>query len=105
MENKEKQANARKWTVENVSQYLEAIELEVRQETCFCIRTALASQGLERHVWSYWKRTFAQEDDLIHRMYLIDGILEARIFQAGLLRQLPARMVINMLKMNYGWRE
>jgi hypothetical protein len=103
METKEKQANARKWTVEKVNKYLDAIEREAKEDYCFFIRTALAKQGLQRHVWSYWKRTFAEHDDLIERMYVIDTGLEAKLLDAGLKELLPAQMVSSMLKMNYGW--
>jgi hypothetical protein len=98
-----KKPNAQKWTLERVSGHLDKIELAVQEEYCFFLGTALKRQGLHRHVWSYWKKVFADNDDLIERMLLIDTQFESKIVVAGLKNVLPKGIVMRTLKFAYGW--
>lgn len=103
METTDKKPNAQKWTVEKVGKHLDAIETEAWRGYSLFLGSALAKRGLQRHVWSYWKRIFAYDDNILERMYVIDGIFEAKIFEAGLLGFVPARVAIQTLKLTYGW--
>jgi hypothetical protein len=98
-----KKPNAQKWTLERVSGHLDKIELAVQEEYCFFLGTALKRQGLHKHVWSYWKQIFADNDDLIERMLLIDSRLEVKILDAAMKGVLPKTLVIRTLKCVYGW--
>ena len=99
-----KAPNAQKWTVELVSRHLDIIELSLRNEYCFFLGWALKGQGLPRHVWSYWKKRFAGNDDIIERMLVIDSQFEAKILTAGLQNVLPAEIAIWTLRTAYGWK-
>lgn len=105
MKSTEKKPNAQKWTAERVHQYLNVIDKEARAGRGLFLGQILTMYGLPRHVWSYWKRTFANDGDILEQMYVIDTILEAKIFDAGLKGIVPAKVVINTLKLTYGWRK
>lgn len=93
IEESKKTANAQKWTVERVNAHLDRIELDFEEKYCFFLGWALKKQGLRKHVWSYWKQIFADNDDMIERMLVIDTKFEAKILMAGLKNELPANIV------------
>jgi hypothetical protein len=95
--------NAQKWTVERVNSHLDRIELDLELAYCFFLGWALKRQGLRKHVWSYWKQIFANNDDMIERMLLIESKFEAKILTAGMKNELPATMVERTLRIAYGW--
>ena len=98
-----KTPNAKKWTEERVKAHLDILEKDMHGEHCFFLGSALMRQGLPKHVWSYWKQVFAENDDLIERMLFIDSFFEAKIFEAGLKKELPSVIAIRTLKFVYGW--
>jgi hypothetical protein len=103
IEESKKNANAKKWTEERVSGYLNKIEMAVEEEYCFFLGWALKRHGLRKHVWSYWKQIFAYNDDIIERMLVIDTQFEAKIVTAGLEKKLPGIIATRTLKCAYGW--
>ena len=100
-----KKPNAQKWTPERVSGHLDKIELAVEEEYCFFLGWALGRQGLGKHVWSYWKKIFADNDDIIERMLIIDTQFEAKILTAGLEGKIPASIASRTLRYVYGWSD
>jgi hypothetical protein len=99
----EKQPNAKKWTAEIVSGHLLEIEKEAKEGYMPFLRWALNSRGLPVHVWSYWKRIFADNDDILEKMLFIDSLFEAKVFRQALHGQLDARIAIRTLKYVYKW--
>jgi hypothetical protein len=96
--------NAKKWTPEVINKHLDAVDRMVKEERdCYFLGRALAAQGLGRHVWSYWKRIFAEDDDMLDRMSLIEGRFEVKVFKAGLHREIPPSMAIWILKYVHHW--
>jgi len=103
MDTKEKQPNAQKWTKEIVERYLDEIENEAREGTAPFLGQALKKRGLRRHVWSYWKRSFADDEDMLERMMGIDSLFELKVFEMGLYRQLDSKIAIRTLRFVYKW--
>ena len=103
VEESKKTPNAKKWTEEKVKAHLDRLEKDMQGEYCFFLGSALKKQGLQRHVWSYWKKIFAENDDLIERMLRIDSRFEAKIFIAGLRKEIPSSIAIQTLRYVHGW--
>ena len=103
MNTKEKKPNAQKWTKEIVEKYLLEIEKEAKEGYMPFLRWALNSRGLPVHVWSYWKRIFAYDDDILEKMLLIESMFESKVFQQGLHGQLDSRIAMRTLKYVYKW--
>jgi hypothetical protein len=99
----EKIPNARKWTVEVVSAHLEAIEKEANEGFSPFLSSALRKQGLYKQVWSYWKRIFADNDDMIERMLIIDTIYESKLVTMALHDEISTTIAIRALKFSYKW--
>jgi hypothetical protein len=105
MDQNSKQPNAKKWTEEIVSEHLLFIERDVSGGRCFFLRSALARRGLRSDVWRYWKRIFADNDDIMEHMLLIETILEANLLESALKKELPARLAKVTLCYHYNWRD
>lgn len=103
MSTKEKQPNAQKWTKEIVEGHLNEIEKEAREGIVPFLGHALRKRGLRRHVWSYWKRIFAEDDDMLERMLIIDSIFECKVLEMALHKQLDPVIAIRTLKYVYKW--
>ena len=99
----DRQQNARKWTVEIVTQHLQQIEKETENERCFFLGRILVRRRLYPQVWTYWKQSFRDNDDIIERMMRIETTLEANMIEAALRNELPARFAAMSMKFNYGW--
>jgi hypothetical protein len=102
MEETKKNANAKKWTDEVVTGYLDAIEAEVGKDNIYILKHALCTCGLKRTVWPYWKRTL-ENDDLLERMDLIETMLETKVVVAAMRKKIPAGIAIWLLKYVYKW--
>jgi hypothetical protein len=66
---------------------------------------AIVRQGLYIQIWEYWKRIFAQHDNIREKMLLIESIFEARLFKEALRKQIPSRIAVLGLKNNHHWSE
>jgi hypothetical protein len=99
----EKILNARKWTAEIVSAHLDAIEKEANEGFTPFLSSALRKQGLYKQVWSYWKRIFADNDDMIERMLIIDTIYESKLVTMALHGEISHTIAIQTLKFSYKW--
>jgi hypothetical protein len=103
MDPTQKQPNAKKWTEEIVSEHLLFIELDVSAGRVFFVRSILARRGLKSDVWRYWKRIFADNDDIMEQMLVIESHLEANLLESALKNELPARLAKVTLCYHYNW--
>jgi hypothetical protein len=97
--------NASKWTEERVHQHLIEIKALARDPKELFLRRVLAKLDLYREVWTYWRRKFAGDEDLMDEMNLIKDMFESNLFIAGLKGEISAPFTIMCLKANYGWSE
>jgi hypothetical protein len=103
MSTKEKQPNAQKWTREIVEKYLDEIGKEAEDVIRPFLGQALKKRGLQRHVWSYWKRTFADEEDMMERMLEIESMFEVRLVEMALHKQINPTIAVRTLRFVYKW--
>ena len=96
---------ALKWTPEAVKDILGRIEQDIQTENIYFIGEAMARQKLSRRHWSYWKKKFAADEDIMEQMALIEGIFESNLFVGGLHGQLNTSVVIFALKNNHRWTD
>ncbi len=101
----DKHPNAQKWTVEVVKDYLIAIEKEAAEGDSLFLGKALVKQKLYRHVWSYWKTLFLNDEEVIETMLRIESIFESKLLEGALLRKLSPWVAVLALKYNYNWTE
>ena len=99
----DKQPNAQKWTIEIVKDELDGIEKEAESGTSYFLGRALAKAGLYKQVWSYWKKTFRDNDDIIEQMLRIETLFEAKILEGALKKELSGPVAALTLKFNYNW--
>jgi hypothetical protein len=97
--------NAKKWTVETVTDHLHAIEKEATDGASFFLGRILAKRLLYKQIWAYWKQTFIENDDIIEQMLRIETILEAKIIEGALKKEIYGPAATLTLKFNYSWND
>ena len=97
--------NAQKWTKERVYEYLGKLEMAAADPANLFWGQELEKLGLYRDVWSYWKRKYSEDEDLINEMELIEQLYECNLVNAAYKAQIPAGIAIICLKHVHGWRE
>ena len=97
--------NAKKWTTEVVTELLLKIEADANDGDSLFLSKALSKQGLYRHVWTYWKKSFSENDDIAEMMLRIESTFEAKLLQAALKKELSPWLAIMTLKHSYNWKD
>jgi hypothetical protein len=105
MNNYEKHPNAKKWTREVVMEHLCEIEKEANDGKSLFLSKALTKRSLYRHIWTYWKRLFEQDEDIVEMILRIESLFEAKLLDAALNKEVSAWVAIMALKRNYDWAE
>jgi len=98
-------SNALKWTPEVVKDLLIKIELIAHDEDVIYLGHTLMRHRISRKAWSYWKKKFADIDDIMDHMDIIEGIFEVKMFDAAWLSKIPAAVAIFALKNNHHWTD
>ncbi len=68
-------------------------------------KRALAQAGLQPHVWSYLKRKWKDNDDIMDTMIRIEGEFEGKLIVGGLRRQYHAGIVMLIMRSKYGYND
>jgi hypothetical protein len=97
--------NAKKWTEERVKEHLIEIRKDSYNGDVDYLGIALAREGLYPQLWAYWKKAFADHEDIIEEMMVIEGMFEARLYQAALRKQVSPWIAVFGLKYNHHWRD
>ena len=105
MENEIRIPNAKKWTVERVTEELIAIKGDALREDVDYLGIAIVRQGLYIQLWAYWKKIFADNDDILEQMMMIESIFEARMVQAALNKKVSPWIAVFVLKNNHNWSD
>ncbi len=95
--------NASKWTAATVTAHLNEIEKEATDGSSYFLGRALAKRGLYKQIWNYWKKTFHDNEDIMEQMLCIETILEAKILEAALKKEISGTVAALTLKFNYKW--
>ena len=96
---------AQKWTPEVVKELLIKIELIAHDEDMPYLGYVLKRERLPRRAWSYWKKKFANDDDIMDHMDIIEGIFEVKMFDAAWRSKIPPAVAIFALKNNHHWTD
>ena len=105
MENEVRIPNAKKWTPELVTEYLERIKYDSQLKDVDYLGIALIRQGLYLQIWAYWKKIFADNDDIMETMMMIESICEAKLVRAALNKEVSHTVAIFILKHKHHWQE
>jgi hypothetical protein len=96
---------AEKWTAEAVLECLGRIEQEAHKENTNYLGMALMRLRISRRSWSYWRKKFIYDEEIMEHIDLIDGIFETKLAEGGLDGTLKTAAAIFCLKHNYGWKD
>ncbi|CAM6004741.1 unnamed protein product [Sphagnum balticum] len=77
----------------------------VRESKALFINEALSDLDISRKAWSYWKHIFADDEDILDLMDLIEGILEANLTRRAATGAIGAAFAIFALKHNHHWSD
>ena len=97
--------NASKWTLEKTKEILTQIEARSRLYGTDYLYEVLHHVGLHRNTWQYWYTKWADHEEIIERMMMVDQYFELRILKLVSGRQLNAGFGTMLLKTKYGYVE
>ncbi len=97
--------NAQKWSEERVIINLIEVEKMAMGDEVLYLGRALIRQGLYANIWGYWKRIFADHDNIMEAMMRIETIFESKLFEGALRKELSPWVAIFGLKHNHKWNE
>ncbi|CAM6001592.1 unnamed protein product [Sphagnum balticum] len=97
--------NAVKWTTESVSACLIKIKAQARNPEAEYLTEVLTDLDISPRAWSYWKKKFEHDDDILDMISLIEGIFEVKLFKAALKGKIPPAVAIFGLKNNHHWTD
>jgi hypothetical protein len=95
--------NASKWTLETTIEKLQLIEEYAEDyEDCLQLGRALRHVRVHMGVWSYWKKKWADNEDIMDRIYIIEQLFIDRISEGAMTKRLHGGMCMFILRVNYG---
>jgi hypothetical protein len=97
--------NARKWTFEKTDEILKYIEGFSQMPAMHFLGHALDMAGTHKAVWSDWKRIWAEDEDILDRMRVVEQRFENKLIEGALNRRYHAGIAGLMLKNNYGYTD
>ena len=92
-----------KWTAERVMMNLMEIMKSAKDPNVLYLGQALERQGLYSQIWSYWRKVFFKNDDILEAMLQIDTIFESKLYVGALRKELSPWVAIFSLKHNHKW--
>ncbi|MBS1683350.1 MAG: hypothetical protein JSS76_01255 [Bacteroidetes bacterium] len=97
--------NASKWTREKTIQMLCKIEAVALHEydLCYTLTQALNKVRCYKQIWSYWKKKFEADEDIMDHIYFIESLFIEKLEHGGLFKRLNASTCHFILKNNYGY--
>ena len=97
--------NAEKWTGEAVCACLQKIEADVLTETLPYLNASFTNLRMSRRAWPYWKKKFANDEEIMDHMDVIEGLCEKKLFKAAMTGDMPVSIAIFALKNNHQWTD
>jgi hypothetical protein len=95
--------NATRWTLETTLEKLQLIEEYAEDyEHCLQLGRALRHARIYSGIWSYWKKKWADNDEIMDRIGIIEQIFIDRISEGAMTKRLHGGVCIFILKVNYG---
>jgi hypothetical protein len=103
--NQPKAYNATKWTEEEVINKLNTLRACNEQHRFIYIGRAMSAIGLYPDIWAYWKKKFANHEEITAEMAYIEYIFETTLVEATLLKNVNTTMAMFVLRCKYGYRD
>lgn len=94
--------NASKWTVEATLEILEKIEYHAEDEDVFTLRRALLRSGVYQGLWSYWKKKWADSEEVMAKICFIDDIFIDKLMHGAITKRLHFGACAFALRVNHG---
>ena len=97
--------NASKWTREKTSQFLDKVEAIALDDLSIChtLTQALNKIRCYKQVWSYWKKKWENDEDIMDHIYFIESLFIEKLEHAALFKRMNASTCHFILKNNYGY--
>ncbi len=95
--------NATRWTYQQTHDMLDQIEELAWDETIHTLSQALLKVKGYKQLWSYWKKTWALDGDIMDRIYYIEQIFIAKLEEGALFKRLNPSACYFILRQNYGY--
>ncbi|MBS1684494.1 MAG: hypothetical protein JSS76_07060 [Bacteroidetes bacterium] len=95
--------NAAKWTRDLTWSYLDRIEDLAWDESITTLSQALLRVRCYKQLWSYWKKKWEQDGDIMDRIYYIEEIFTNKLEEAALYRRLHPSACYFILRYSYGY--
>src|SRR4051812_4088959 len=95
-------SNATKWTLEATLEKLEDIEYEALNEPIYTLGTAMTRCRVHPGLWSYWKKKWAEDEEVMEKIDFIDQIFINKLMEGAITKRLHFGMCKFALQVNYG---
>jgi hypothetical protein len=94
--------NASKWTLQATLETLKTIEFHAEDERIYTLRKALLFAGVYQGVWSYWKKKWADNEEVMEKIYFIDEIFIDKLMDGAITKRLHFGACMFALRINHG---
>ena len=95
--------NAVRWTRQQTHDMLDQIEHLAWDETIHTLTQALLKLKSYKQLWSYWKKIWALDGDVMDRIYYIEQIFIHKLEEGALFKRLNPSACYFILRNNYGY--
>ncbi len=97
--------NASKWSREKTLQFLDKIEAIALDEFSICdtLSQALLRARCYKQLWSYWKKKWENDEEVMDRIYYIEQIFICKLEEGALYKRMNASTCHFILRNNYGY--
>ena len=96
---------AEKWTKIEVKKALNHIHNYVVANKTFYLGVALAENTLYPDIWEYWKKKFAEDEEVFRSIKRIEAKIEANLLSQAASNKINATIAIFVLKNKYKWSD
>jgi hypothetical protein len=94
--------NASKWTLQATLQTLEKIEYHAEDDRIYTLRKALLLSGVYQGVWSYWKKKWADNEEVMEKICFIDELFIDKLMDGAITKRLHFGACMFALRVNHG---
>ncbi|MBS1592870.1 MAG: hypothetical protein JST90_01010 [Bacteroidetes bacterium] len=95
--------NASKWTKTQTNQLLDQIETLAWDESIHTLTQALLRVKSYKQLWSYFKKIWELDGDIMDRIYYIEQIFISKLEDGALFKRLNPSACFFILRNNYGY--
>jgi hypothetical protein len=94
-------SNATKWTLQATLETLKKIEFHAEDERIYSLRRALIFAGVHSGVWSYWKKKWADNEEVMDKICFIDEMFIDKLMDGAITRRLHFGACMFALRVNH----